>query len=184
VTDGEHNTPKRETQGKLLLSARNVKNGYIDLEAGVDYVGESEYQRLKKRCGPEKDDILITCSGTIGRTSRVPEKLEFVLVRSVALLKLKKDVVIPDFVEGYFQTQGMFEIMKRRANSSSQANLFTGQIKELQIFKVPIGLQQRFGEISRKLKVEKGVFEEALEKDQDLFNSLMQKAFKGELVLS
>ncbi|MCV5580666.1 restriction endonuclease subunit S, partial [Escherichia coli] len=66
ITDGEHKTPKRETAGKFLLSARNIQDGYIKL-ADVDYVGDAEFQKLRNRCDPDYGDILISCSGSIGR---------------------------------------------------------------------------------------------------------------------
>jgi type I restriction enzyme S subunit len=31
ITDGDHITPQRTSQGFFLLSARNIRNGYIDL---------------------------------------------------------------------------------------------------------------------------------------------------------
>ena len=87
ITDGDHVTPKRETNGYYLLSARNVLNGRIDV-SDVDYVGPSEYQRMKQRCGPEAGDILISCAGTIGRVAVVPPGFECVLVRSLPWPKL------------------------------------------------------------------------------------------------
>lgn len=57
VTDGEHITPIRTTSGIKLLSARNIKNGYLDFNTGVDYIGEEEYQRIRKRCNPEFGDL-------------------------------------------------------------------------------------------------------------------------------
>ena len=48
ITDGEHITPKRTESGYYLLSARNVLNRRIDV-SDVDYVGEDEYIRIKKR---------------------------------------------------------------------------------------------------------------------------------------
>jgi type I restriction enzyme S subunit len=38
ITDGDHVTPIRTSQGYYLLSARNVLNGRIDV-SDVDYVG-------------------------------------------------------------------------------------------------------------------------------------------------
>lgn len=61
ITDGDHATPQRSKQGYYLLSARNVLNGRIDV-SDVDYVGESEYRRMRQRCGPEAGDVLISCS--------------------------------------------------------------------------------------------------------------------------
>lgn len=74
VTDGTHHTPKRESSGIPLLSARNVLMGRIDFE-NTDFVGEAEYERLRKRCEPLQGDILISCSGSIGRVSTVDTDL-------------------------------------------------------------------------------------------------------------
>ena len=71
ITDGEHLTPRRSASGYYLLSARNVHNGRLDL-SDVDYVGEVEYRRIKQRCNPEVGDVLISCSGTVGRVATVP----------------------------------------------------------------------------------------------------------------
>ena len=45
ITDGEHNTPKRESIGILLLSARNIHNHRLELK-DVDYIGEDEFNRI------------------------------------------------------------------------------------------------------------------------------------------
>src|SRR5262249_31098075 len=86
ITDGDHATPRRTRDGFYLLSARNVLNGRIDV-SDVDYVGPDEYRRMIQRCHPESGDILISCSGTIGRIAVVPSGFQCVLVRSAALAK-------------------------------------------------------------------------------------------------
>ncbi len=62
ITDGDHLTPRREREGYYLLSARNVRDSHIDL-TDVDYVGEEEYERMRRRCAPQAGDILMSCSG-------------------------------------------------------------------------------------------------------------------------
>lgn len=86
ITDGEHLTPDRTSSGHYLLSARNVLNGRIDVQ-DVDYVGDEEFYRIRARCNPEPGDVLLSCSGTIGRVALVPPKMNCVLVRSAALIK-------------------------------------------------------------------------------------------------
>ena len=72
ITDGEHKTPHRvdSYQGFYLLSARNIRDGYILLD-DVDYVDEEEFKKISLRCNPQKGDILISCSGSVGRSSIV-----------------------------------------------------------------------------------------------------------------
>ena len=81
ITDGEHSTPKRTKVGIYLLSARNVLNHSLQLK-DVDYINRDEYLRIAKRVVPKKGDILISCSGTIGRCCSVPDSLQLQMVRS------------------------------------------------------------------------------------------------------
>lgn len=62
ITDGDHLTPKRVRSGYYLLSARNIRDGRVDL-LDVDYVDAGEFKRMRQRCAPEVGDILISCSG-------------------------------------------------------------------------------------------------------------------------
>ncbi|WP_259650373.1 restriction endonuclease subunit S, partial [Shewanella morhuae] len=87
VTDGDHKTPPRIDSGYRLLSAKNVRDGYLDFK-NVDYVAEFDYLKSRERCLPQTGDLLIvSVGGTIGRSSLVPEDSNFALVRSVALIK-------------------------------------------------------------------------------------------------
>lgn len=86
VTDGEHQTPPRSNKGKYLLSARNIQNGYISYEK-VDYVTDEVHDRLKRRLSVKAGDVLMSCSGTLGRTCVVQDGDDFSMVRSVALIR-------------------------------------------------------------------------------------------------
>ena len=79
ITDGEHATPKRTTQGIYLLSARNVLNHQLSLE-DVDYIDYDEFSRISRRIIPREGDVLISCSGSIGRCCVVPKNIKFQMV--------------------------------------------------------------------------------------------------------
>ena len=133
VTDGEHQTPERTSEGYYLLSARNIKNGYLSLD-DVDYIPEKELLRIQKRCNPQGGDILISCSGTIGNVCIVPDGFVGGMVRSAALVKLKKDMIEPRFAELMFQFHFMQNQMKVAVASSVQGNIFQGAIRNLRMF--------------------------------------------------
>ena len=142
ITDGEHSTPKRCNDGIYLLSARNVLNHSLKLD-DVDYIDETEYNRISKRVVPKAGDILLSCSGSVGRCCRTPMEIKFQLVRSVALIRFKSEIT-PIFAE-YMITSDWFQ---RQINSlktaSSQANLFQGKIKKLKGFVPDMNLQYNF----------------------------------------
>ena len=184
ITDGEHKTPKRETAGKFLLSARNIQDGYIKL-ADVDYVGDAEFQKLRNRCDPDYGDILISCSGSIGRVCLVDENSKYVMVRSVALVKLMQDFVINKYMMFLLQSPLLQKEIEENSKSTAQSNLFLGPIKNLGIPLPPVSEQ---AEIVRRVEqlfayadtIEKQV-NNALARVNNLTQSILAKAFRGEL---
>jgi type I restriction enzyme, S subunit len=185
VTDGEHITPRRTSEGFLLLSARNIQNGYLALE-NVDYVPEDEYLRIIKRCNPEPGDILISCSGTIGRVCRVPKDLKFVMVRSVALVKLDWNKYSSKFYEYLFQSPLLQKHIEKSKKATAQANLFLGPINSLDVIICPIEEQELIvSELESKLtvcdKIEETI-SQSLQQAETLRQSILKRAFEGKLI--
>ncbi|WP_022886177.1 restriction endonuclease subunit S [Glaciibacter superstes] len=179
ITDGEHQTPRRTMSGHKLLSARNVRNGYLDFTS-VDYVGDDEYARIAKRCRPAAGDVLISCSGSVGRVAMIRSDEEFVLVRSVALVRPDASID-PVYLEQYLQTPRMQEEMKKRVNLSAQANLFQAQIKSLPIYVPPMSEQISFSRRFELISTERDKQREGIRYFDELFASLQHRAFRGEL---
>jgi len=179
ITDGEHSTPKRCEKGIYLLSARNVLNHSLQLD-DVDYIDENEYIRISKRIIPEKNDILISCSGSVGRVCKVPKNIKFQMVRSVAILKLK-DNFNATFMEWLIDSNFTQQQILKSINQSSQANLFQGKIKKLKSIVPPLELQNQFADFVKQCDKLKFEMQQSLTELENNFNSLMQKAFNGEL---
>jgi len=60
-----------------------------------------------KKCFPQPGDILISCSGTIGRICEVPYNLRFGLVRSVALVKINTNKCLSRYAEWILRSEIM-----------------------------------------------------------------------------
>ncbi len=185
ITDGEHSTPKRESEGYYLLSARNVRDGAVSLEK-VDYVGEEEFIKLRKRCDPNKGDILISCSGSVGRVALCDRSDAYVMVRSAALVKTDHMNQNNRFLMYVLQSPVLQEIIVEKSKATAQANLFLEPIKELPI---PYPPKEEQKEIVRRVEslftladtVEKQYLAAKQRLDR-LTQSLLAKAFRGELV--
>ena len=175
ITDGEHSTPKRCNDGIYLLSARNVLNHSLKLD-DVDYIDEAEYYRISKRVIPKAGDILLSCSGSVGRCCITPMEIKFQLVRSVALIRFKSEIT-PIFAE-YMITSDWFQ---RQINSlktaSSQANLFQGKIKKLKGFVPDMNLQYDFIQFVNQINKLKSDVQKSIDETQFLMDSLMQEYF-------
>jgi len=176
ITDGEHSTPQRCEEGIYLLSARNVLNHKLRLD-DVDFIGDAEYRRISKRVVPRKGDILVSCSGSVGRVCTVPEGLKFQMVRSVALLRLKEDIK-STFMEYLISSDYTQRQIDKSKTQSSQANLFQGKIKQLKAIVPPIDLQDEFELFVQQVDKLKVKVQKSLDETQILFDSLMQQYFE------
>ena len=106
---------------------------------------------------------------------------EYSLARSVALLKPNINYIKSKFLLSIFKSDLIQMQIKAANNSSAQAGLYTGKIKEFKIPIPPIKLQNKFeSHLNILLKQEKSI---CLDNSYSLFQGLLQKAFSGELVV-
>jgi len=70
-----------EGEYKLYEQGNIIKN---DFNIGRHYLTRKKFEELK-RFEIKKDDILMTCAGTLGRVALVPEKFEKGLFNSVLM---------------------------------------------------------------------------------------------------
>ena len=175
ITDGEHATPRRTDKGIYLLSARNILNHALQLD-DVDYIDEEEYTRIARRVVPQAGDVLISCSGSIGRCCVVPEELRFQMVRSAALIRFD-DTVKPVFAEWLITSDELQRQISMSATQSSQANLFQGKIRKLRGYVPPMELQEQFAAFVEQTDKSKLAVQKGLQELEILKKSLLQQYF-------
>ena len=143
ITDGEHATPQRTSAGIPLATAKNVRDGFLDL-TNTDYVAESTAQKCWRRCKPKHHDILMVCVGaTTGRVCLALNPPDIVLVRSVALIRPRVDAVTPSYLDLFLRSpDGQMQIWAG-VKQSAQPCLYLGKMAEFEILLPPLAEQKR-----------------------------------------
>jgi type I restriction enzyme S subunit len=178
VTDGAHLTPEKSDSGYYLLGARNVQNGYIDLES-ADYVSSEEYERLIEKCHPEPNDILMSCRGVgLGRIGLMPEGLECALLCSAALIKLSESVH-PEYIEKALRHIDTQKQIKALQTQSAQPNLFQNEIARLEFPLPPIEEQEKIANILSRYDEQIQHEQEYKEQLNRLKHGLLQDLLSG-----
>lgn len=184
ITDGEHATPKRVDNfcGFYLLSARNVRNDELKLDY-VDYVAEDEYIRISKRCNPHMGDVLISCSGSVGRCCVITDNEKYVMVRSAAVIS--PILCNPKFIMYMIMSRDVQAQIKSLCKQTAQANLFIGAIASIKI-PLPSLEEQDYiadlvGELFYKEKCSVEHCSKILFDIDTMKKSILAKAFRGEL---
>lgn len=155
ITDGDHKTPPRIAEGYKLLSAKNIRDGYLDYN-NCDYISAIDYEKSRERCLPEKGDLLIvSVGGTIGRSSLIKDCSDFALVRSVAIIKPL--LIEPEYLKLAMDSKLLQSMIHSHKRGGAQPCLYLGEISKF-LFPTPPLAEQRNIVNKVSILMEKGRF--------------------------
>ena len=154
---------------------------YDDFIYGDYFINEELYQKLKS-CKISSGDILISLVGTYGKISIVPEIFQKGIINP-RLMKISPDlnIVRSDVLKKILQSNGVKIQLKNKSRGQTMGVLNLGIIKKIKIPVPPLELQNQFAEKITLIEKQKELAKQELKESEDLFNCLLQKAFKGEL---
>ncbi|WP_017713916.1 restriction endonuclease subunit S [Prochlorothrix hollandica] len=165
--------------GKPIVRVGDFKNGKIQ-KYGVKRISPGiEKQYVKSRL--QGNEILISCVGSIGEIAIVDESLKgWNIVRAVARVPLKREIHKTYMVE-YLRSSFVQAYFINETRTVSQPTLNVKQIKETPILLPPESLRDDFEHFWVSIKSQISKQEESIREIDNLFNSLLQRAFRGDL---
>lgn len=183
LTDGTHNSPKNYEIGKYkYITAKNIKKHGIDL-SDITYVGEEDHKNIYARCNPEYGDILFIKDGATTGIAQVNTlKEEFSMLSSLALFKLNKAMINSFYLRDYLNNDFVYKGIRNSMGGAAITRLTIQKLKRIEIIVPPISLQEQYANLVQKTEAVKEKQKQSEHELDNLFNTLMQKAFKGELI--
>ena len=192
LTCGYASTPQYYENGRMFLSAKNVKP-YKFLPQDHKFISEELYQTLIKNGKPELGDILLTRVGAgIGEAAIIDKDIDFAIYVSLTLIKLFKKEISPKYILHWLNSP--FGVSKAINNTfgkgCSQGNLNVNQVRLFILPIPPLAEQKRIVEKLEEilpLVNEYGKNEEILSEmnqklPKQIRQSILQYAVQGKLV--
>ena len=142
ITDGEHKTPKYQIGGVPFLSVKDISSKKLNF-SNTKFVSLEDFNVIKKRCYPQKGDILLSKVGSTGIPAIVDTDKEFALFVSVALLKLNKLLVLDKFLWYLLQSPLVQKQAKENTRGIGNKNWVLKAIKATMVPLPPILEQHR-----------------------------------------
>ncbi|EPF21916.1 restriction endonuclease subunit S [Microcystis aeruginosa] len=180
VTDGTHQPPNWADEGIPFLFVSNIVNGEIDFKVSKHITEESWFE-LTSRCPIEINDILYTTVGSYGNAALVRTKNRFCFQRHIAHIKPDSRSIEPEFLLGMMQSDWIRQQADKQARGVAQKTLNLRELKKFTIFTPPIEEQKKYVKLRQGVETQLSYYRSALEQSENLFNSLLQRAFRGEL---
>ena len=154
VVDGPHHSPDYLDQGIPFLSARNIKVGRWSLE-DVKFISQSDYDIFCQRVKPEVGDVLYTKGGTTGVARAVDLDYPFQVWVHVAVLKPRKDRVLPRYLAVTLNTPRCYEQSQLLTRGATNQDLGLGRMKEIVLPVPPLSDQSKI--IERVVAIEEKI---------------------------
>jgi type I restriction enzyme, S subunit len=187
ITDGTHQTPRYVEEGRIFLSAQNVKP-FRFMPKKHRKVSEEDFLNYTRNNKPQKGDVLLTRVGAgIGEATVVDQDIEFAIYVSLALLRPDSDRLLAEYLVHWLNSPVGRECSRRETlgKGHSQGNL---NLKLLRDFKIPMPslAQQRkiVGELEslqRETDELRDAHSEMAAELNALLPAVLSKAFAGGL---
>ncbi len=179
VRDGTHDTPKYINEGIPLITSKNLKDGEIDFE-NVSYISREDHENIIKRSYVENGDILYGMIGTIGSPVIVNTEREF-SIKNVALFKFKERNISNCYIATLMKDDLLTGKLLVEKRGGTQKFVSLDILRNFRIPMPPLELQQKFAKLVQKVEKLKEAQRKSEKELDNLFNLLMQKAFRGDL---
>lgn len=182
ITDGTHFSPPNQSEGIPYITAKHIKKDFVDFYSKPSYIAQQYHDEIFSRCTPEKGDILYIKDGATTGIAAVNEyDFEFSMLSSLALLKPNKELLNSYYLSFYLNDEIVKQNLIREYMAGAAIKRFTlDKIKNFKIIMPPIKLQNEFEKRWKTLRLNVEILKKF--ESKELFNSLIQKAFKSELV--
>jgi type I restriction enzyme S subunit len=168
-------------EGIAVLGIDNAVNNRFEW-AQRRFITEEKYEELEQYT-VFPGDVIITIMGTTGRTAVVPEDIPTAIsTKHLATITLERTLVHPQFIA--FSVRENPDVLHQIAMASKGAimdGLNLTIIKELRLRVPPLEIQEQFEMLVMRAEKTRGHLLRLQEEADKLFNSLVHRAFRGEL---
>ncbi|MEZ7509925.1 restriction endonuclease subunit S [Cloacibacterium sp. Arc13] len=167
--------------GTPYIRTGDIKSGKIVTKNLLKTTKEISEKYSRTICSI--DDILITIRATIGEVAIVDaETKNFNLSRGIALISPNKKVIVPNYLFVTLKSDGFLFLVDKYVKGSTFKEITLEKLRNIEI-PVPkdLNLQNRFSQIYELIQNVKSKVEQSLEILQQLFQVILQNAFKPDV---
>jgi len=184
MSDYRGKTPEKTQDGIFLVTAKNVRMGFIDYTSSQEYVAASEYDDIMRRGLPKTGDILFTTEAPLGNVALV-DREDIALAQRIIRFRMNSMYFCSNFalyamMSNYFQTQ-----LQRLSTGSTAEGLKASKLHILRIIAAPISEQTAIADFLGRetAKIDRLIakIETAIERLREYRTALITAAVTGKI---
>lgn len=178
LIDYRGKTPKKSDEGIPTLSAKSVKNGYIDY-GECYYISPEEYKKFMVRGFPKVGDVLLTTEAPMGMVAKL-DRDDVAIAQRLITLRGKEGVLDNDYLLYYLQSPIGQHKLAERETGSTVTGIKQAAFRKIEIDIPDIEIQRKIAAclscIDAKISTNKLINRNLLEQAQTLFSKYYDTA--------
>jgi len=163
IIDYRGKSPPKSEAGIPLITAKNVRKGYID-EEPREFIYENQFDTWMVRGTPRYGDVFITTEAPLGNIAKVP-KYKFAIGQRLLALSPSADILSSDFLLQILQGEKFTEQLDLQSTGSTVAGIKQSTFRKMPLPIPPLPEQQKIAAILSSV-------DEVIEKTQAQINKL------------
>ncbi|WP_199427072.1 restriction endonuclease subunit S [Thermaerobacillus caldiproteolyticus] len=176
-------TPKKTESGIRLITAKNVRMGYIK-EEPKEFISEADYDSWMTRGIPNEGDILFTTEAPLGNVAQLDTNEKIALAQRIITISPYQPLE-KTFLKYCLMSPQMQALIKNNATGTTVSGIKASRLKGIEIPLAPLNEQKRIAEkverLFAKIDEAKRLIEEVKESFELRWESILDNAFRGEL---
>lgn len=181
-------TPNKSSEGIFLITASNIKKGYMDYTR-KEYISKEEYDNRQSRGITKKGDLLFTTEAPLGNVSLCDLEISSCGQRVITMQAYCENTVCLELFMYFLLSPAFQKELVDNCTGTTAKGIKAEKLKHLLIPFPPIEEQQRIvdrvNELMKKIddyeKVEKELLALEQKFPDDMKNALLQAAMQGKL---
>jgi type I restriction enzyme S subunit len=183
VRDGTHDSPKYVNDGVKFVTQKNIRKNGLDL-SDTKQISDEDHKNFWRRSNVATGDILISMIGANRGMSCLVDVEEVFSIKNVGLIKSGNRFDMR-FLLHFLKSQTAMDYVEAETNGGAQPFIGLTKLRDFPVFCPDIGLQASVADqLDDQLKTSTDLqshYRAKLADLDDLRQSLLQKAFAGEL---
>ena len=169
-------TPQKTVSGIILITARNIKVGYIDYDISNEYISPEDYSVVMSRGLPEIGDVLMTTEAPMGNVAQV-NKLNIALAQRVIKFRAKSNIITNDYLKYYFLSEKFQKLLDEKSTGGTAKGIKGSTLHKMILIVPPLPEQQKIASIlstwDKAIDNCKGIIEELKIRNKGLNQKLL-----------
>ena len=177
-------TPTKTENGTILITAKNVRFGYLSDEP-KEYIADADYEGWMTRGIPNQGDVIFTTEAPLGNVAILNTNEKRAFAQRVVTFQSINDVYDSNFLYWYMLSPIFQKELYDSATGTTVKGIKTSILKKFKIPLPPLDIQAEtvayLDSIRTKVEILKQVQNDKIANLKALKASILDRAFKGEL---